>query len=705
VWASAIAAVAVWLLVARAFIPWLIGQAYAGRSLGFLNRMISGSAVHPLELYLTQWTGIAKTLTFIFATLALVVCVVASFRSLLRAHGAATFAPEAGLRGWPAIKARLGDLMPVAVWFGLAVGLSEAWYIAGKAFFVHEVILGFRYVSPDSIWMAPVADFVLFIGVALLLVAVCFLVDRGRAFRIAVFVFSFIAAAALLMMHGRLHTYAGLILSLGLAFQASRYARRNAGPLRGAMRASLVPMLLVWASAAIAVRVSQRTPSYGPQDARAAASPEQPNVLLIILDTVRAASLSLYGHDRQTTPNLERLASRGVVFERAISTSPWTLPSHASMFTGRLNDELGTGFLSPLDDTYPTLAEELTGRGYATGGFVANIVFCTEFFGLNRGFERYVDQPLNLSMLFASSWIVRETLPPLRGVFGNHQSLVRKRAATVNREFLAWMSEIEDRPFFAFLNYFDGHAPYLPPDPYRRLFWPDQPLYWLSSDHAADYEPEAIEQLEAAYDGSIAYLDEQLGLLLEELESRGQLRNTVVIVTSDHGESFGEHGSMGHGRTVYLTELRVPMLVLLPGAAHAGTRIGEPVSLRNIAATVMDLVGGADDSPLPGYSLAPHWNGAGDRSDRTAQAGDYVVSELVGKKSLTIGDYHYWRDRLGNEELYLLEDDPWETRNLIESGSEELTIRLRAQLDTALAFDVGSGQSASSPETRGAQFP
>lgn len=706
VWASAIGALAIWLVFARAFVPWLIEEAYHGRSIGFLNRVISGSSVHPLEQYLRQWLELAQSLTFVFATIAIMVGALVSFRSLLGTREDAPPTPEKDLRGWSRLGARLGDLMPVAVWFGLVVGLSEAWYIAGKAFFVHEVILGFRWVSRESIWMAPVADLALYIGVAVLLTVGCFFVARSRASLIAIFVFSLIAGFTLLSMHGRLHALAALILALGLAYQVSRYAQRKDAALRSAMRASLVPMLIVWVTAAVAVRVWQRPHAYGPLEPRAAASPEQPNVLLIILDTVRASSLGLYGYERQNTPTLERLASRGIVFDRAVSTSSWTLPSHATMFTGRYNHELGTDHITPLDDTYPILAEEMTARGYATGGFVANMIFVNERFGLSRGFERYVVQPLNLRMLLSSSWILRETIPKVRASFGNHQTFVRKRADSINEEFTDWLSEIGERPFFAFLNYFDGHDPYLPPEPYNGLYWPSgQPRYWVGGTKADQYEPDEIDQLKAAYDGSIAYLDAQLAVLFEELEESGRLRNTVVIITSDHGESFAEHGILTHGLSVYMTEIHVPLLVVLPGGSYAGTRISEPASLRNIAATVLDLVGGADGSPFPGYSLVSQWTDPGSRSDSAGGSGDYVLSELVGKKSLTIGDYHYWRDRLGNEELYLLTDDPWETRNLIETGSEELTIRMRAKLDTVLALGAQAAQVVSTPETPGAPIP
>ena len=683
-WASVVGALLVWMLCAHALVPWVIEEAYHGRSLGFLNRFISGSSTHPLQQYLEQWRQTAKSVTFVFATIGLIVASIASFRSLVQARRDRAFASEDSGRGWSRLRARCGDLLPVAVWFGLVVGLGEAWYIAGRAYYVHQVIGGFRWVSRNSIWMAPAADLALFLGLALVVVAASLLLTRRRAFQVGMFVLSLAAGLILLLLPGRLHWLAALILALGLAYQFLGYARRNPGALYGATRASLLPLMAVWVTAAIAVSVWER-PHTDARTATQEVAADQPSVLLIILDTVRARSMGLYGHERRNTPTLERLASRGVVFDRAIATTSWTLPSHASMFTGRFNSELGTDQLTPLDDTYRTLAEELTARGFATGGFIANIFFCSDFFGLDRGFERYVDEKPGVPMLLGSAWVFRTGVPAVRKLRGNRHPLVRLRADWVNREFLDWLSEIGDRPFFAFLNYFDGHGPFLPPKPYDRLYWPEeQPRYWLGPS-AEVLSSDEVEQLNAAYDGSIAYLDAQLAALLEELEQAGRLQNTIVIVTSDHGESLTEHGKLGHGESVYMTEIRVPLLVLLPEGAYAGTRIGDPVSLRNVAATVMDLVGAGKGSPFPGYSLAPHWNGgAGNGGGMAGRSGDYVLSELVGRKSLVMDDYHYWRDRQGNEELYDLSNDPEELHDLTETGNEELRLRMGAALDQAL---------------------
>ena len=214
---------------------------------------------------------------------------------------------------------------------------------------------------------------------------------------------------------------------------------------------------------------------------------DSPNVLLIVLDTVRADHLSLYGYYRPTSPSLERLAERGIRFDEARATSPWTLPSHASLFTGRWPSELGVKWMTPLPDRFPTLAEYLGARGYGTAGFVANNLYCSHDAGLDRGFTHYEDyvldsgrlRPLRTALLVDGAgprlpnsgcgWPGIWRLGP--SVHGSNRCVRRlldtgrKDAGSINRDFLEWLSHRREprRPFFAFLNYFDAHSPYLPP--------------------------------------------------------------------------------------------------------------------------------------------------------------------------------------------------------------------------------------------------
>ncbi len=197
--------------------------------------------------------------------------------------------------------------------------------------------------------------------------------------------------------------------------------------------------------------------------------------MLIVLDTVRAASTSLHGYELPTTPALERLAREGVMFPRAIAPAPWTLPSHASMFTGRWPHTLSTGPWSPLDATYPTLAEYLRDRGYETAGFVANREYCGHEFGLSRGFVHYEDYrstPGQAALYTSPGHTAMQKLPLVQAL-QTYDNLGRKSAEQLTADFLRWQGRrAGDAPFFAFLNYWDAHDPYTPPRSYARRFAP-----------------------------------------------------------------------------------------------------------------------------------------------------------------------------------------------------------------------------------------
>src|SRR5262249_34623983 len=245
---------------------------------------------------------------------------------------------------------------------------------------------------------------------------------------------------------------------------------------------------------------------------------DAPNVLLLVLDTVRAKSMGLYGYNRPTTPNLERLAKTGVNFRRALAAAPWTLPSHAAMFTGRLPYDLKANYQVPLDATYPTLAEAFTQNGYATAGFVANWYFCCRAYGLHRGFTYYEDFPDNAGqVLFSTSLARRVTdrieFPPLIDYYDYFNRLP---AASINESFLSWLDKKDGRPFFAFLNYGDSHQPYLPPAPFDTQFGPrrapghyDQLITrWLRHNWVdmPRLNPQQLQAEVDAYDGAVAYL-------------------------------------------------------------------------------------------------------------------------------------------------------------------------------------------------------
>ncbi len=276
----------------------------------------------------------------------------------------------------------------------------------------------------------------------------------------------------------------------------------------------------------------------------------------------------------------------------------------------------------------------------------------------------------------------------LRRLFVNN----RKGAAVVNREFLDWLSQRTqpERPFLAFLNYVDAHAPYrLPPGRLRR-FGVDPTgthrdvliQYWRSVDKTR-VSREDLASAADAYDDCIADLDEQLGSLYDELDERGLLERTWLVITSDHGESFGEHaGVFCHGSSLYQTELRVPLLIIPPGGSAPKQVVRETVSLRDVAATIVDVLGFKAGSPFPGSSLARFWNAKETAAKRARASSDPALAEVLPndgsnrdsaglpKKRWPLGavieeDWSYIRhEEEQREELFHLRADAKEQHNL-----------------------------------------
>lgn len=401
-----------------------------------------------------------------------------------------------------------------------------------------------------------------------------------------------------------------------------------------------------------------------------------PNVLLVIWDTVRNPSLSLYGYDRPTTPSLAARAADGVVFERAYSTAPWTLPSHASMFTGRGMEDLSTTWTTPLDQTALVVSELFSRAGYRTAGFTANLMATHRPTGLARGFQHYEDwgigrQPAEYVGQLSLSQRLRKYQPFRRWtLFQGYW----KHAEDINRSFLRWLGRSpEDRPFFAFLNYFDAHQPYRAPRALQDRF-------------------AGRGQLDR-YDAAIAYLDGELERLLGTLDARGLLANTIVLVTSDHGEEFGENGFEGHGGSLHARALRVPLVVIAPGRAPAGVRIPRVVSTRHVGPTLVELAGlNPVHGRLDGKSLARFWVDPAAAPDTVVVGAHQGINEetetqITGGPAIALIDdrYHYLRTGRGMELLFATDADPEQRRNLAAVDSLKTVVeRMREYLSTRM---------------------
>jgi len=578
-------------------------------------------------------------------------------------------------------------------------------------------------MSRHFVWLAPIANLLLFSSLGLLFaLATKFWPRWGRWLSLRVIGF-WAVLPVLMIISPRVYTYGWAILAMGIAsLVAVQLERRATRPRRWLVLSlpGLAGATLILAGFVFGGDWLKSWREAG-RDLPPAGSP---NVLLIVLDTVRADRLSLYGYHRPTSPALEQLARRGVRFDLARATSPWTLPSHASILMGRWPHEVGSHWRSPLEGSFPTLAAYLGARGYATAGFVANTLYCSYDTRLDRGFTHYEDyvlEPLSPMRTLYLGDAALKNVAELGWEASHHAGLDlllpapesaiwrilaterRKAASSINHEFLDWLSQRRQpsRPFFAFLNYFDAHTPYLlPPDGSYRFGLKPQiesdtlrpSLDRLTSPE--NYMPFAQD----CYDNCLAYLDEQLGKLLAELDRRGILDQTLVVVTSDHGEGLGEHGLLFHGESLYRTEIGVPLLIA-PPAFKRSHAVREPVSLRDLPATIASLAGVETGSPFAGRSLARFWQGSPPIAASTA--GDEVFSELASPNplnpnqgrspayrgplvSVAEGDFVYIRNEGdGGEELFDERIDPREFDNRAHSKAlEPLLERFRARLNT-----------------------
>lgn len=364
------------------------------------------------------------------------------------------------------------------------------------------------------------------------------------------------------------------------------------------------------------------------------------NVILITIDTLRADRLGCYGYSRGATPNIDRLASTGVLFQEAIAQVPVTLPSHVSLLTGTFPPVNGVrdNTYFRLDPEALTLAEILQSAGYQTGAFVGAYVLDTSF-GLGQGFDVY-DARMEARDDDAA------------GTFSE------RRANEVVDAFGRWLGEADrEKPFFAWVHLFDPHVPYAAPSPFRERF------------------------ASSPYDGEIAYVDEQIGVLLKELEERGLRENTLVVFTADHGESLGEHGERTHGFFVYDATLKVPLILSSNQSLPTDKSISSQVRLVDVLPTILDLVDVSVPDTAQGVSLVGLIEGEG--SEEAVAYSECYASQLnfgwAPLISLRQDGFKYIE--APRAELYDLAKDPGETENLL-SADRERARSMKSDLET-----------------------
>ena len=398
------------------------------------------------------------------------------------------------------------------------------------------------------------------------------------------------------------------------------------------MRDELFYLILVIAALGGCSRDQTAPPT---QSAGEIAKPRDlPNIILISVDTLRPDHLGCYGYSRATSPNIDRLAREGTLFETAVSSSSWTLPAHAAMFTG-LSDSVhgATDTDKALADSHHTLAERLHEAGYKTAGFFSGPTLYPAF-GLGQGFETYIDCT-SYPDLSAESVVAADRKPGIE--WGGDLQRASMSDITSPRVYQAvkkWLREGEApaeptregeapteskgehgsqsraTPFFLFIHLWDCHFDFIPPAPYDTMFDPGYTGTITGRDLIfndainKDMPKSDLEHLVALYDGEIAWTDAHIGKILDELTNLGLLDSSLVILLADHGTEFFEHGAKGHRQTLFDESIRIPLIVRRPGHVPAGQRIKDQARMIDVLPTTMDLAGLPAPDRVMGRSLA-----------------------------------------------------------------------------------------------------
>ena len=613
----------------------------------------------------------------------------------------------------------IGRLVLIAASAALLGGVVE-----GLTVWIRE---GRGYPLPQILWVAPLFNLVLYLAIGLLLFPLLRAARRRVDPELATLVlFGWLIVLGIVLRWNELHPAAVIVLSLGVTVQLWRFLSRRPPPTHLALRRQLLGLAgLTVVVGVLGTAFGSRRPLPGIAPLGATAlglegllsvnltrravapgaltgtSATTPNVMIVVLDTVGANHLTHYGYERPTSLKYASFAEQGVTFDHAIAPASWTLPSHATFFTGRQVHEHGA-WRQGLDDTYPTLAEFLYEEGFATAGFSANTNYADSSHGVARGFEVFQDffsNPVDAASRTSVGDLVAKNLSSV----GYYNIAGRKSAAEVNREFTGWLGAHSGRKFFAFLNYFDAHGPYFPPYPYDRWFTDTPSSVHLINNILIedDWEIRTPGKTEvafevASYDGAIAYMDAQLGELVASLRASGVLDDTLMIVLSDHGESFVAHELhgkkyFGHGHTLYRDLLRVPLSIRYPRDVPAGRRISCPIALLDLPNTVLGFINPSHESPFPGRGLQRHWV---DHAPDATCEDELVLSENISgdrvavKKSVMNSKWHFIINGDRKNELYRIDHDPLEQVDVSRTAEgEQAREELRERMGTLMTPD------------------
>ncbi|RMF72448.1 MAG: hypothetical protein D6744_16820, partial [Planctomycetota bacterium] len=499
--------------------------------------------------------------------------------------------------------------------------------------------------------------------------------------------------------------YAGLLYVAAMLYFGGRFVRRRVGGVRfdrATYSLSAAALLLSVVTIACLFATPVGRPGAGrrvsDEAATATSAARGPHVLWIVLDTVRADRLSVYGYERETTPFLKQWSQQALVFERAIANGMWTVPTHASMFTGMPSRRHGQGHRAVwLDDEFDTVAEKLQRAGYATA-FFSNNPLVSERYNVTQGFDHSI-------VVWHAQQATRFSLDHLRARLGTIPPvpwLDPDSGAALTNDFVEdWLGDHSGEPTLVFINLFEAHLPYRVPQRYRRMFMtPEQvresyKLQYASYGDMADWVNNRanidgyaflsdleVETIKRMYDASLRCLDDRLRELLAVYRRLGILDNTLVVITADHGEYLDSHGMWSHHFLTYEELTHVPLIVRPPGTT-VGARVPVPVQLSDLYATIVRAALGADAfEPTPDSRdlLAP--NGADSARIaviecygpepsarvRLQRKTDPVVRHRATAQIAAVAQrYKYIRSEDGWRELFDLAADPGEETNIISS--------------------------------------
>jgi len=505
-----------------------------------------------------------------------------------------------------------------------------------------------------------------------------------------------------------------MLLSIGVVVMQ----RLKSAKVRTAV--TLAACVVFAAALFVTARAQGRAPlspidkGFTPELSKTAMLAGKPNVVLVTFDTTRADHMSLCGYKYPTTPNLVKLAEDARLFPNASTVDSWTLPAHAALFTGKFPRENGCHaapstknksmevvelYGIPLAPSQKTIASILSSLGYNTAGFAGNYAWVSRQFGLDQGFSYFSDTPRFMTFTRTGALPFKIGIEIADRIMGRNGKFIQTywSARSLTTAAQKWVHKSKSSPFFLFMNYMDPHEAYAPPPPFDHIDGPDIEINRMVAHHdeweaiydkfintGKGLDPKLLAQAINQYDGEIAYTDHWLGKLIETLKAEGVYDETLIIVTCDHGEFFGEHGFLDHGTSIYEEGVRVPILVKYPRQAHAGEVAPSRVSIIDAFGTIADEL-----------RIKPQ--------DVTAQPLDRVTHPIIleqypdgknikryGKRfdrhiiATYDGQWKYTRNSDGHNELYDLAADPGEMTNLVEERPE-VVAKFNAGIDDWLA--------------------